>query len=212
MRGKYDKYIAAQNHLDKKTTENASLTWVVWKEEEKAIGYDGQGPKNSWKVKDQGSFCLSDYNTRCDEAEEQAFVHETDSCFPFWYLANSSIILFNLMFYQSRGGTQVLRLLRKSKWVGETDPFYGITWFFHLFLDFIDPKIDRKTNTIAHLINKAYVGDGEKKNKSQRSEKFGTDDIFHLANCSEARTSSDTDATEAFQMFQKKTYVLWTVM
>ena len=76
---------------------------------------------------------------------------------------------------------------------------------FRDILDFIDP-------TIAHLINKAYVGDGEKKNKSQRSEKFGTDDIFHLANCSEARTSSDTDATEAFQMFQKKTYVLWTVM
>ena len=115
MRGKYDKYMAAQNHLDKKTTENASLTWVVWKEEEKAIGYDGQGPKNSWKVKDQGSFCLSDYNTRCDEAEEQAIVHETDSCFPFWYLANSSIILFNLMFYQSRGGTQVLRLTQKEQ-------------------------------------------------------------------------------------------------
>ena len=83
---------------------------------------------------------------------------------------------------------------------------------FHLFLDFHDPKDGRKTNTIAHLINKAYVGDGEKKNKSQRSEKFGTDDIFHLANCSEAQTSSDTDATEAFQMFQKKTPVLWTAM
>ena len=101
--------------------------------------------------------------------------------------------------------------LRKSNWVGETDPLWNYL-IFSPFFGLIDPKIDRKTNTIAHLINKAYVGDGEKKNKSQRSEKFGTDDIFHLANCSEARTSSDTDATEAFQMFQKKTYVLWTVM
>ena len=47
MRGKYDKFMAAQHHLDKKTTENASLTCVVWKEEDKAVGYDGQGPKNS---------------------------------------------------------------------------------------------------------------------------------------------------------------------
>ena len=115
------------------------------------------------------------------------------------------------MFYQSRGGTQVLRLTQKEQVGWETDPLWNYL-IFSPFLDFIDPKIDRKTNTIAHLINKAYVGDGEKKNKSQRSEKFGTDDIFHLANCSEARTTSDTDATEAFQMFQKKTYVLWIVM
>ena len=96
--------------------------------------------------------------------------------------------------------------------MGKLTPYGKILDFVHLFLDFLDSKDDRKTNTIAHLINKAYVGDGEKKNKSQRSEKFGTDDIFHLANCSEAQTSSDTDATEAFQMFQKKTPVLWTAM
>ena len=77
---------------------------------------------------------------------------------------------------------------------------------FSPFSDFLDPKDGRKTNTTAHLINKAYVGDGEKKNKSQRSEKFGTDDILHLANCSEAQTSSDTDATDAFQFkcFRKR--------
>ena len=100
--------------------------------------------------------------------------------------------------------------------MGRLTPYGKILDFVHLFLDFLYSKDDRKTNTIAHLINKAHVGDGEKKKekkkKSQRSKNFGTNDIFHLANCSEAQTSSDTDATEAFQMFQKKTPVLWTAM
>ena len=140
MRGKYEKYMAAQNHLDKKTTENASLTWVVWKEEEKAIGYDGQGPKNSWKVKDQGSFCLSDYNTRCDEAEEQAIVHETDSCFPFWYLANSSIILQSYVLSVKRRYTGSPPHSERASGLGKLTP-YGITWFFHLFWTSSIPKL-----------------------------------------------------------------------